>query len=192
MPTIAIGDIHGNLSALEDLLEKVMPALSKRDHLVFLGDYIDRGPDSRGCVERILRARAEAPCPVVALLGNHEQWMIKTWKNHASHSWIWNEGFETIRSYSIEAAERLEAELRAAGSRVLKERVHVGYEAFFDQLPPSHAAFFRELRTYYETEDVICVHAGIDPQGGPLELQDPDILIWGTDGFPDGYRGEKA
>jgi serine/threonine protein phosphatase 1 len=54
MATVAIGDVHGNLGALEDLLEKVLPILSAGDHLVFLGDYIDRGPDSWECVARII------------------------------------------------------------------------------------------------------------------------------------------
>jgi len=67
MATVAIGDIHGNLSALEDLLAKVVPTMSQRDVLVFLGDYIDRGSGTRGCVERIVRLKDEAPCPVVTL-----------------------------------------------------------------------------------------------------------------------------
>ena len=57
MATVAVGDIHGNLLALDDLLNKVLPTLARDDTLVFLGDYIDRGPDSRGCLERIIRDR---------------------------------------------------------------------------------------------------------------------------------------
>ena len=192
MATIAIGDVHGNLGALEDLLEKVLPILSAGDHLVFLGDYIDKGPDSRECVERIIRFRAKAPCPVVALTGNHEQWMMKTWTNPTSHSWIWNGGFETIRSYSAEAAARIQAELETAGQRLITEQVRVSYEAFFDQMPASHAAFFRELVPYYETSDVLCVHAGVDPCGSPIHLQDTEALVWGTDGFPERYRGQQT
>ena len=71
----------GPFSALEDLLAKVLPALSPSDVLVFLGDYIDKGPDVRGCLDRIIAAIKEAPCPVVALLGNHEQAMLRTWKD---------------------------------------------------------------------------------------------------------------
>ena len=51
MATVAIGDIHGHLSALEDLLAEVLPTLSRSDVLVFLGDYIDKGPDVRGCAD---------------------------------------------------------------------------------------------------------------------------------------------
>jgi len=81
MPTYAIGDIHGNLSALDDLLSRVVPELQPADTLVFLGDYIDRGPDSRGCVESIVRLKEEADFSVVSLLGNHEQWMLRTLDN---------------------------------------------------------------------------------------------------------------
>lgn len=71
MATIAIGDIHGNCRALDDLLKQIEPELTDDDTVVFLGDYIDRGPDSRGCIDAILRLRDERLCPVVALKGNH-------------------------------------------------------------------------------------------------------------------------
>src|SRR6266568_4134167 len=94
-------------AALEDLLAKVMPAMSQRDVLVFLGDYIDRGPDTRGCLDRMVRLRDEVPCPLVTLLGNHEDWMLKTMRDSTRHSWILGmEAFETIASYSVEAAVR--------------------------------------------------------------------------------------
>src|SRR5215510_9435426 len=108
MATFAIGDLHGNLSALEDLLDKLIPELSPADELVFLGDYIDRGPDSRGCIDRILALRSEAAFAVVTLLGNHEDWMLKSRRNPAHHSWILAmRGFSTIQSYSAEAAMQL-------------------------------------------------------------------------------------
>jgi len=71
MSTVAVGDIHGNAAALENLLAALLPELDREDTLVFLGDYIDRGPDSRGCVERIVNLQQGGPCTVVALLGNH-------------------------------------------------------------------------------------------------------------------------
>jgi hypothetical protein len=61
MSTIAVGDIHGNLAALRSLLDAVTPYLNAEDTLVFLGDYIDRGPDSKGCIEEILRLKAQGP-----------------------------------------------------------------------------------------------------------------------------------
>jgi len=81
MPTYAIGDIHGNLRPLDDLLGQLVPELKPEDTLVFLGDYIDRGPDSRGCVERIVRLKAEADFTVglLATMSNGccGRWMIQ-------------------------------------------------------------------------------------------------------------------
>ncbi len=68
MSTIAIGDIHGNLHALDDLLTRVTTELGSDDTVAFLGDYIDRGPDSKGCIERILDFRRTSKARVVALL----------------------------------------------------------------------------------------------------------------------------
>ena len=190
--TVAIGDIHGHLAALEDLLTKVQPTLSRSDVLVFLGDYIDKGPDVRGCLDRIIAMREEAPCPVVGLLGNHDQAMLRTRKDPTSHSWVFMGGFETIESYSAKAAAAIQAEFEAAGPRLVLEKVRVGYERFFQEMPATHLAFFEGLSLYHETADVVCVHAGVDPQGSPNHLQDPEVFTWGAGGFPDEYRGEQA
>ena len=68
MATVAVGDIHGNFSALKDLLDKVLPDMDKTDTLVFLGDYIDRGPDTRSCIERIVALKSSADFAVVTLM----------------------------------------------------------------------------------------------------------------------------
>jgi len=68
MATVAIGDIHGNLEALQDLLSKVIPELDSNDELVFLGDYIDRGPDSRECIETILSLKKSLSASMVVLI----------------------------------------------------------------------------------------------------------------------------
>jgi serine/threonine protein phosphatase 1 len=72
MATIAIGDIHGNIAALDDLLDQVARDLTASDEVVFLGDYIDRGPASKACIDRILDFRSHSAARVVTLLGNHE------------------------------------------------------------------------------------------------------------------------
>jgi serine/threonine protein phosphatase 1 len=192
MATVAIGDIHGNLSALEDLLAKVMPTMGQGDVLVFLGDFIDRGPDTRGCLERIVRLKEKAKCAVVTLLGNHEDWMLTSLRDPTRHSWILGmEAFETITSYSPDAAATLRRELEFAGRRLITERVHIRYEVFFDSIPSSHLALLENLQPYHRTEDVICVHGGI-LNGIPLHLQDPQTLVWGPDDFPAGYHGQEA
>lgn len=191
MATVAIGDVHGNFAALDDLLKQVVPALSPNDCLVFLGDYIDRGAQSRDCVDRIVRLREEAPFQVVALQGNHENWMLKSYKDHSSHSWLFGmDAFETIKSYSPEAAATLRREAERAGEALILERAPLPYELFFDLLPAAHLQFLLNLTFYHRTVDVACVHGDF-----PLDLVlDPErvTIPWDMGGFPDEYQGEDS
>jgi len=190
MATIAIGDVHGNLRALEDLLGKVLVELSRDDVLVFLGDYIDRGPDSRGCLERIVRLREEADFQVVALQGNHEYWMLRSFRDHTCHYWFLAlDSFETLASYSIEVAGALRSEAERAGPALITGETPLPYEIFFDSLPPAHLQFLQNLVLYHRTRDVACVH-GDFPLDRLLLPRNADIFPWEMDGFPDEYHGE--
>ena len=190
MSTTAIGDIHGNMRALDDLLARLAPELGGDDTVVFLGDYIDRGPDSKRCIERILDFRRTCKARVVALLGNHEQWLLQTCHDHTRHSWILGlEAFPTIRSYSPNAAAQLVEAIGNLGARVVLDHVRLPYDLFFDAVPPEHMAFLSSLATFLRTPEAVCVHGGLDPAGGSVEEQEADRLIWGADGFPEGYQG---
>jgi serine/threonine protein phosphatase 1 len=193
MATVAIGDIHGNSRALENLLEKILPEMRPADTLVFLGDFIDRGPDTKHCVDRIASLRASADFTVVPLMGNHEEWMLSTMRDTTRHSWlIGAEAFETIASYSLEVAVQLRKEAENAGPRLIMEKVELSYHLFFDTLPPSHIELFENLALFHRSDGVICVHAGLDLSGTPLELQDPRNFTWGPDDFPERYRGAES
>jgi serine/threonine protein phosphatase 1 len=152
----AIGDIHGNLSHLERLLEEIKPALNlQRDTMVFLGDYIDRGPDSKGVVDYIIQLRQDLP-HVVCLKGNHEAMFLDWVLNGNNYDlYLYNGGGATIRSYSQDGKF---------------------------MLPQEHLDFFSSLLLYYETEEYIFVHAGLKA-GTPLTEQDPHDLIWIRDEF---------
>jgi Calcineurin-like phosphoesterase len=190
MPTYAIGDIHGNLAALDDLLSMVVPELSPADTLVFLGDYIDRGPDSKGCVERIVRLKEELTCPVVGILGNHEQWMLRTLDDPSRHSWLVGmEALDTIRSYSPEAASSITLAMGELGIRLFTDKAALPYAAFFEAIPEDHIRFFRELRPYHRPADVICVHGGMSLDG-VLDPLDDHVHVWGPPGFPEDYEGD--
>lgn len=192
MATVAIGDIHGNLKLLTQLLDKVVPGLGPQDTLVFLGDYIDRGPDSKGCIERILDLQQRAPCAVITLLGNHEQWMLRSFDNPTRHSWlIAMEGISTVRSYSKRAAVLLKRALDTHGAKIYTERVSLPYEDFFGAMPAEHVRFFQDLKPFHRTEDAICVHGGADPAGA-LDWPDPETYIWGLAGFPEDYQGSDV
>jgi serine/threonine protein phosphatase 1 len=192
MATIAIGDIHGNSAALEDLLAKVLPTIHQDDVLVFLGDYIDRGPDSRSCIERIVRLKDGAPCTIVTLLGNHEAWMLRSLRDPTCHIWILAlQSFASIRSYSTDAAAVLDSEIERLGPRLVAESLPLPYQVFFDSIPSSHLALLENLQPYYRTEGIIGVHGGILDGLAP-HLQDPLTLFRGPDDFPDAYHGEDS
>ncbi len=193
MSTVAIGDVHGNVAALCDLLRQLENEVSAEDVVVFLGDYIDRGADSRGCIDRILSFRAETPADVVCLRGNHEDWLLRTKADYTRHSWLVGmEGFETIGSYSREAERALRDALRAAGLRAYQDGCALPYDVFFDAVPPAHQAFFERLAVYVENNDCICTHAGLDPSVSRVADQLPQSLIWGNPSFPDEYVGERT
>lgn len=149
--TLAIGDIHGCLTALNALIEAVAP--SSEDTLITLGDYVDRGPDSFGVMEWVIRQRAENG--LIALLGNHEIMMFDARKELKSRNrWFQHGGMETHESY-----------VRANGSG--------GWDAY----PPSHWQLLESLGGWHETATHIFVHAGLDPDA-ELEAQSEDALFW--------------
>ncbi len=155
MNTYAIGDIHGNLDLLERLLEKLRPDLAQ-DRLVFMGDYIDRGPRPKGVVDYVLRLQNLAPPgQVVCLKGNHEAMFLNFLQGRDLELFLFNGGHSTLRDYWGEDWDRL-AEL---------------------VLPPDHRRFFEELRLFYENGDYIFVHGGLRP-GVPLAAQEEEDLLW--------------
>jgi|SRR5208283_1156396 len=131
MRLLAIGDIHGCLDKLEALVMKIRP--SQDDRIVFLGDYINRGPDSRGVIDFLLNLRSKVTC--IFLLGNHEKMILEFLDNNNSE-FLLNGGYKTLESYNCNN---------------------------FDGMPLSHISFFNELYPYYETNDHIFVHAGLKP-----------------------------
>jgi serine/threonine protein phosphatase 1 len=151
---LAIGDVHGCRSRLEDLLGILDPR-PETDTIVFIGDYIDRGPDSRGVVEVVLGLRRRFP-RVVCLMGNHERMFLDYLEDPQSADiFLANGGAATLRSYGIRRGE-------APG---------------IDALPEEHRRFFETLVLRHETEQYIFVHAGLRP-GVPLADQDPGDLLW--------------
>ena len=164
MATIAIGDIHGWREPLDELLATVRPRLSADDTVVFLGDYIDRGSDTKGCVDAILAFRDAVPARVVCLVGNHEEWLLQTMVDYQRHSWLLGmDGFVTIRSYSAEAERTLRIAVSETTDRLYAGEVPLPYEAFFAAMPAGHRDFFESLDRYYEGPDCICTHAGRPP-----------------------------
>jgi serine/threonine protein phosphatase 1 len=195
MATIAIGDVHGNLRALSDLLDQLRSEVTGGDTVVMLGDYIDRGPDSKGCIDAILAFGEQVPATVVGLCGNHEDWMLQTMGDCTRHSWLLGmQPLETIQSYSPEAARAVRKAAREAGLRLYTGSHQLPYHLFFEALPPAHRAFFGGLRSCFQAEDCICVHAGVHPgfaADAPHE-HPRNSLVWGARDFPEAYAGAST
>ncbi len=190
MSTIAIGDIHGNLRALSDLLGQVASKLTSSDTVVFLGDIIDGAPESKGCVERIIQFSNMTFAKVVTLKGNHEQWFINTLDNPTQHSWLLSmQGFTTIASYSREAEQFLRAKMKMIGTSLILDHLPLPYEHFIKNIPEQHITFMRNLITYKRTPDCVCVHGGVSKEYSDVEKENDQSLIWGENGFPDYYNG---
>lgn len=158
----AIGDIHGHLELLEPLLAKIeadAAARSGEKTLVYLGDYVDRGPDSASVLSRVVAGPPPGVAHQIALLGNHEDMMIDFFDLSEPAASRWTKpdlgGADTILSY--------------AGNWDLFE---------------AHVEWLRGLAVYHLTPKYLFVHAGIFP-GRPLAQQRREDLIWIRDRFLD-------
>lgn len=166
----AIGDIHGRSDLLRDLLARIHahaaglpPRVRKR--LVFLGDYIDRGPDSRGVLD-LLCAPSPPGFDQVTLRGNHEQFLIDFLHRHEDPTpWLANGGMETLHSYGIE---------QSAVNGLRPDHLAHALAAL---LPPAHRRFLEGLELVHASGDYLFVHAGIEP-ALPLHRQGPETLLW--------------
>lgn len=191
MATFAVGDIHGQVAPLREVLGQVAADAVAGDTVVFLGDYIDRGRDARACVDAILAFREATPAEVVCLLGNHEEWMLEASRDPTHHSWLLGmDGLSTVRSYSPAAAAAIEVAARRDRSAMYGGTVALPYALFFDAMPADHRAFFDSLRLFHETADCLCTHGGVDPSIPSLAGQG-SALVWGGDGFPEDYDGSR-
>ncbi len=172
----AVGDIHGRFDLLQALAAMIERDLKKapaaRAIEIYLGDYVDRGPDTRGVVDWLI----ETP-PIgekrICLMGNHEDLLLQVLDDpSATLNWLFNGGGETILSYlgSGQQPDFSSAESMRA--------------AFLDVLPEKHRAFFSSLPRTAEFGGYLFVHAGVRP-GRPLADQDPEDLIWIREPFLD-------
>jgi len=171
-----VGDIHGRLDLLDRMILEISRDLKTHpveDCLtVTLGDYLDRGPDPRGVLDRLVRN--PFPTDFVALKGNHEQ-LFETFLRDPSIAGQWRRlgGLETLRSYGVQVAsvmvgrnyEQVAAALRAA-------------------VPQAHLNFLSSLRLSLTVGRYFLCHAGVRP-GVPLERQDSDDLLWIREPFLD-------
>lgn len=158
----AIGDIHGCSKALAALLNAIRP--TQNDTLVFLGDFIDRGPDSKGVLDQLITLSER--CNVVPIMGNHEEMLLGALDGGVSDLQFWLNfgGTEMLASYGCRDA-------REVGSR----------DDLWALVSHRHVDFVKNCRDFYTSSKHIFVHAYYDPVL-PLAGQKQSVLRWGT--FP--------
>jgi len=153
----AIGDIHGCFNKLFNLMDKI-DIDHEKDTLVFLGDYIDRGPDSFEVIEYLIGLKKNFR-KIIFLKGNHEEMLENYLKGPDKLTYLNNGGQNTLESY-------------------IKHNRHHGGSI----IPLKHLDFFKSLLFYYQTEKYIFVHAGLKKKV-KLESQKSDDMLWIRKGF---------
>jgi serine/threonine protein phosphatase 1 len=150
MRTYAVGDIHGSLDKLENLVGKCeADARGAPMSFVFVGDYIDRGPDTRGVIEFLMALREKTL--VVTLMGNHEALALEAIDDtFAVGNWLLQGGDKTLASYGVASVR---------------------------ELPRKHVEWLRSLRLFYDDGRRLFVHAGVNPEKA-LDAQDDPDLLW--------------
>lgn len=163
----AVGDIHGRLDLLDPLLSSIASDIAahpgEQAELIFLGDFIDRGPESKAVIDRL--AAGDLPAPATFLMGNHEEMLLSFLERPEDASqWLLNGGEETLRSYGM-VPEDLARHPEAARDRLLQV------------MPGAHLEFFESLQLSMARSGYFFCHAGVRP-GVPLDQQDRFDLLW--------------
>lgn len=180
----AIGDIHGCLDQLLEVQDNIRKDLQTRPHshpvIIYLGDYIDRGPDSRGVIENLIAENA-ASYHTHTLLGNHDV-MLMVYRENSSIPirpngpkvnkihWLHElgGGAETLRSYGLAGASHTDP--------------HATQAKFLSAFPSSHLQFLETLEMYVQIGSYLFVHAGINPEAS-LSEQTEDDFTWMREPF---------
>jgi serine/threonine protein phosphatase 1 len=179
----AIGDVHGRLDLLERLQAMIVAHIEASPpaemQLIYVGDYVDRGPAGAGVIERLARPQPALP-PATCLRGNHEEILLRFMVDPSiAQAWQPLGGFETLRSYGVPT--RLVAERRFDEARA----------ELWARMPAHHVAFLQHLGTSHRCGPYFFAHAGVRP-GVPLEHQSERDLAWIRDEFLSSPRDHGA
>jgi serine/threonine protein phosphatase 1 len=166
----AIGDIHGCLDLLMRLQEEILTDMRRRSAdrrvAVYLGDFVDRGPDSRGVLDRLIDMPLP-DCESVHLAGNHDRWLARFLTDvSVAPPWLRHGGVETLQSYGVAPPRALDRDSLLVAQAALAVAMPAAHRTFLDRLPASHME-----------GDYFFAHAGVRP-GVPLAEQTEHDLIW--------------
>jgi serine/threonine protein phosphatase 1 len=181
--TIAIGDIHGDIDHLLTLWER-LPELTADDTVVFIGDYIDRGPHSRKVIEFVRQLPGQTPARVVTLMGNHERMLLDAYERDECESLLppTNGCLATYLSFTEDKTnDRSEQLLRRLRVR--------------EWLPEDVYKWMASLQLWYEDEWAIYVHAGLEGEGKiwfhPTQSKEGPLLWMREEDFWTEYSGKR-
>lgn len=171
----AVGDVHGRLDLLEQLYAMIAahPVVERAERrvLLHLGDYVDRGPDSKGVIDRV--RKGQCGFESISLMGNHEALMLDFLDGKSDAEWWVRDGMggtEALQSFGIDP-QTASRDLKAAKAKIGEETM----------------AWLRALRSFYAEGGYFFVHAGVKP-GVPLPQQRAEDLIWIRKEFTESSR----
>lgn len=176
----AVGDVHGCYEQMKALLARIAAdsaarARGRRPILIFLGDYVDRGPESAKVVEALIWLKRRPDLEVRLLKGNHEQAMLDFLDApEANRAWLRWGGAETLRAYGVEPPASDEDPLAVTRAR----------DELLARMPAGHLLLMQRLELMVAVGDYAFVHAGVRP-GAPLAQQTEQDLLWIREGFLD-------
>lgn len=176
----AVGDVHGRHDLLDLMFEKIAEDHSAREdgrtmRIVFLGDYVDRGDNSRDVLERLAMVQERMPEEAVFLAGNHEAALLRFLDDPEDGiDWLDFGGMQTLGSYGVSPPR----------DKSDTAQLNVARDAFLTAIS-DHLPFLRRLKPMHRSGDVLFVHAGVNPERS-LDNQSDRHLLWGSGNTPEG------
>ncbi len=181
-----VGDVNGRADLLETMLELIDAHIggtgSADPHLVFLGNYIDHGPDSAAVLARLQVLTNEFPGNVTCIMGSHERMMLDFLQDPVLRGprWLRNGGDATLKSYRISLKAR---------DTATPDQFRFTAEALDSALGDQTKSWLAQLPYSWSSGNLWAVHAGADPMR-PMEQQSPRVLLWGHPEFDNTERGD--
>lgn len=185
----AIGDIHGRADLLITLMERIKEDKAKlpegtKAQIIFLGDYIDRGLQSRTVIDYFLGDKLDG-FETVFLMGNHEEALLRFFDDESfGKQWVRYGGGETLYSYGFQPPNSRASLGSHESMSAVQDAWGRVWEGFREKLPQTHLDFYRDLKHYHIEGDYLFVHAGLRPQI-ELEHQTQRDMLWIRDEFLD-------
>lgn len=183
-----VGDIHGRLDLLKNIHEKIIKNSNKytshKKKVIYLGDYIDRGKNSKGVIDELLiNPLKKENFEITYLCGNHEFFMMKFIQNpYLADSWLYWGGEQTLKSYGVDVYNN-------EYSRIPLKLIQ---QNFIKKMPKDHAKFFNKLKLMEIVDDYVFVHAGLRPNVTLNKQNSNDLLNIREEFYKSNYIFEKT